>query len=341
MKTLVAVLGLVLGLSASAEAQFIQPAGGGGSGGGGGTSSNFGSAFPSAGTAIGVKNGASMVNLTADGSNNLNVNCAVGCSGGSFNNNADAVATSATNGQAASWLYGFNGATWDRLRVDGNKALSTNLADVAGTATATGSGAMNAGTQRMALATDSPGVIPFGQAAMSASIPVAIASNQTGVPVTIATAPVLVAGSAIIGKVGVDQTTPGTTNGVALTQIGSTTTATGNGTAVGAGVQRVALGDMGTGEYETVAASQTAQALGATGATGDYLFQLVCAPATTSPGVVTVLDNASAVVSFAGGATSVSNLIPFVIPVNAYSVSGAWKVTTGANISCVGVGNFT
>jgi hypothetical protein len=33
-------------------------------------------------------------------------------------------------------------------------------------------------------------------------------------PVSIATAPVLVAGSAIIGKVGIDQTTPGTTNGV-------------------------------------------------------------------------------------------------------------------------------
>ena len=39
----------------------------------------------------------------ADASNNLNVNCAVGCAGGSFNNNADAVATSATNGQAAAW----------------------------------------------------------------------------------------------------------------------------------------------------------------------------------------------------------------------------------------------
>jgi len=37
---------------------------------------------------------------------------------------------------------------------------------------------------------------------------------QATQPVSIATAPVLVAGSAIIGKVGIDQTTPGTTNGV-------------------------------------------------------------------------------------------------------------------------------
>lgn len=41
--------------------------------GGGGTSS-FGAAFPASGQAIGAKNGANMVNLTADGSNNLNIN---------------------------------------------------------------------------------------------------------------------------------------------------------------------------------------------------------------------------------------------------------------------------
>jgi hypothetical protein len=37
---------------------------------------------------------------------------------------------------------------------------------------------------------------------------------QTTQPVSIATAPALVASSAVIGKVGIDQTTPGTTNGV-------------------------------------------------------------------------------------------------------------------------------
>lgn len=39
---------------------------------------------------------------------------------------------------------------------------------------------------------------------------------QATQPVSIATAPVLVAGSALIGKVGIDQTTPGTTNGVQI-----------------------------------------------------------------------------------------------------------------------------
>src|SRR5882672_5089321 len=39
----------------------------------------------------------------------------------------------------------------------------------------------------------------------------------------ITTLPALVAGSALIGKVGIDQTTVGTTNGVALAQIGTAT----------------------------------------------------------------------------------------------------------------------
>ncbi len=51
---------------------------------------------------------------------------------------------------------------------------------------------------------------------------------------------VLSAGSNLVGKVGLDQTTPGTTNAVSLAHIGSTAIASGNGV-VGAGVQRVAI----------------------------------------------------------------------------------------------------
>lgn len=51
---------------------------------------------------------------------------------------------------------------------------------------------------------------------------------------------VLSPGTNLVGKVGFDQTTPGTTNATSLSQIGSTTVATGNGT-VGTGVQRVAI----------------------------------------------------------------------------------------------------
>lgn len=94
------------------------------------------------------------------------------------------------------------------------------------------------------------------------------------------------------------------------------------------------------GLYETVAASQTAQVLGVTGGIGDYLDHLIVIPATTSPGVVTLIDNATSIPLFVGGATSVADLAPFSIPVRARSVSGAWKITTGANISVIAVGKF-
>ena len=99
--------------------------------------------------------------------------------------------------------------------------------------------------------------------------------------------------------------------------------------------------DISNGEYETVAASQTAQVLGATGAAGDYISGILVVPATTSPGNVLLLDNAISITVFAGGASSVSNLVPFFIPLGIVSVSGAWKVTTGANVSCIGIGSFT
>lgn len=99
----------------------------------------------------------------------------------------------------------------------------------------------------------------------------------------------------------------------------------------------------GGSTYNTVAASQTAQALtgGGGGATGDYLSHCEVIPATTSPGNVIVLDNATSITMFAGGASSVSSLMPFPIPLGARSVSGAWKITTGANVSVVCVGKFT
>lgn len=94
-------------------------------------------------------------------------------------------------------------------------------------------------------------------------------------------------------------------------------------------------------EYETVAASQTAQVMGGAGAVGDYIAGLLVIPATTSPGAIALLDGATSITVFTGGASSVSNLVPFFIPLGMASVSGAWKITTGANVSVIAVGNFT
>jgi len=93
--------------------------------------------------------------------------------------------------------------------------------------------------------------------------------------------------------------------------------------------------------YETVAASQTAQVLGPTGAAGDYIKRLIIIPATTSPGNVVLLDNATSIAVFAGGASSLTELRPIVVDLDLFSVSGAWKLTTGANVSCIASGVFT
>ena len=93
--------------------------------------------------------------------------------------------------------------------------------------------------------------------------------------------------------------------------------------------------------YETVAASQIAQVLGPTGGINDYISHLVVIPATISPGSVALLDNATSITVFPGGASSLTSLAPFTIPLGMYSVSGAWKITTGASVSVIAVGNFT
>ncbi len=97
--------------------------------------------------------------------------------------------------------------------------------------------------------------------------------------------------------------------------------------------------------YEAVAAAQSAQALGATGAVGDYLAGLLIVPASTSPGAVTIKDgNGSAMTIFAGGSNSVVDLKPFFAFVGIKAVNATtpgWKVTTGSNVSVIGAGNFT
>lgn len=92
-------------------------------------------------------------------------------------------------------------------------------------------------------------------------------------------------------------------------------------------------------EYETVAASQTNVVLGATGATGDFLSHIVIQPTTTAPGTITILDNATVVFTFT--TTTLADLRPITVPLNAISVSGSWRVTTGANAIVTAFGDFT
>jgi hypothetical protein len=90
-------------------------------------------------------------------------------------------------------------------------------------------------------------------------------------------------------------------------------------------------------KYEHVAASATAQVLGATGAAGDYLHRLIITVSTSLTGTVALLDNnASHVLLAANSAIGV-----YSVEVNSKSVNGAWKVTTGAGAEVLAIGNFT
>ena len=89
--------------------------------------------------------------------------------------------------------------------------------------------------------------------------------------------------------------------------------------------------------YEHVAASQTAQVLGATGATGDYLHRLVITVSATATSTVSLLDNTSSHVLVAAN-TAIG---VYSIEINTFSKNGAWKVTTGAGAEVLAMGNFT
>lgn len=101
----------------------------------------------------------------------------------------------------------------------------------------------------------------------------------------------------------------------------------------------------GVDQYAThkeVLASQTAAVLGATGAIGDYLAYVTVFPGIAACGLVTILDAAATVGTFAGGATTpLPSLVPFTIQVGAFCTGAGWKITTGTNVTVTAVGKFT
>lgn len=98
--------------------------------------------------------------------------------------------------------------------------------------------------------------------------------------------------------------------------------------------------------YETVAAGQTDQVLGNAGATGDVLSTVVIVPAAANCGAVSVKDGSGSAITLfvGGGTTALTDLRPQVVSFGAFgavSTSGAWKVTTGTNVSVIATGQFT
>lgn len=157
-----------------------------------------------------------------------------------------------TDGEAAtewtvpveSYNMVFNGTTWDRARGDTTNGAWVNIK---ASATLPVSGTFWQATQPVSIATAVPITDNAGSLTVDAPVatPVFVRlSDGTAaiatLPVSLATVPALVAGTALIGKVGIDQTTVGTTNAVSLAQLGANTVLTGVG-AAGTGSLRVTI----------------------------------------------------------------------------------------------------
>jgi hypothetical protein len=96
-------------------------------------------------------------------------------------------------------------------------------------------------------------------------------------------------------------------------------------------------------QYEHVAASQSAQVLGTTGALGDYLHRLIITVNVALTSTVQIVDGTGAGIlthnilpAAVGGGVGV-----YTVEIGAISQNGAWKVTTGAGAEVMAVGIFS
>lgn len=89
--------------------------------------------------------------------------------------------------------------------------------------------------------------------------------------------------------------------------------------------------------YETVAASQSDQVLGVTGASGDLLERLIVTVATAASGTVSIKDGSGSAIPITAANTPIG---VYSVEIGARSSAGAWKVTTGAGATVIAVGEF-
>jgi hypothetical protein len=156
-----------------------------------------------------------------------------------------------------------------------------------------------------------------GQATMANSAPVAIASNQAAIPVTISS-------------------TGTGTNSILLSSLGFGGTNSSLSTPVVPADQY--------GQYTAVSSGQTQASLGTSaGRAGDYLAYVTVFPQSSNSGGVTIFDSTATTVAAYAGAASVTlpSLIPFTMQIGAYSISSGWKITTSSAVTVVAVGKFT
>lgn len=253
----------------------------------------------------------------------------------------------------------------------GSTDQDVNLVAIAGTAVTAGAGAVTAGTQRTTLASDDPAVaslaviddwdetdrakvnVIVGQAGIAAG---AGAVGATVPRVTLASDDPAVASLSVLddwdesdrAKVNIVAGQAGVTAGAGAVAANTPRVTLASDdplvakipASLGSKAASASLSVVPGGlEYETVAASQTAQVLGGTGGTGDFLSHVVFQPTATNAGTSTILDNATVIYTLTTG--TLADLRPITVPINAFSVSGAWKITTGASITATAFGDFS
>ena len=94
---------------------------------------------------------------------------------------------------------------------------------------------------------------------------------------------------------------------------------------------------IGGTEYETVAASQTNQVLGGTGAKGDFISRAIITVVTAATSTVTLTDGTTGIVIMAAN-TAIGC---YSIELGMRAATGPWKITTGAGATVIAVGQFS
>ncbi len=98
------------------------------------------------------------------------------------------------------------------------------------------------------------------------------------------------------------------------------------------------VSDAAPPDFETVAAGQTDQVLGATGAAGDWLARIIATVATAATSTVSIKDGSGSSIPILAANTPIG---VYSIPIGLISANGAWSVTTGAGVTVIASGQFT
>lgn len=171
-----------------------------------------------------------------DATHGLPVNCVVGCAAGTGANNADSVAAVSTGlGPVQAYPFLWNGATFDRWYGDKTNGAFVNVkTSVLSTGAATSALQSTINTTLGTPMQQTGGSVTANAGTNLNTSALATSANQSGTSATTAhgcstagygelgclgqidddVKGAISAGTNIIGKVGIDQTTPGTTNGV-------------------------------------------------------------------------------------------------------------------------------